>query len=103
MIDLYPQESWNYVFGQASLRDRVGVFSFARYDPAFFGGERAEGWQTLMLKRSCKVLAHEIGRQTVRLEWLTSEIGSLYQRLDELMERESCSRVEMLYCMDIYE
>ena len=33
--DLYPDPAWNFVFGQASLRDRVGVFSFARYDPAF--------------------------------------------------------------------
>ena len=61
MVDLYPEESWNYVFGQASLRDRVGVFSFARYDPAFFGGKRGDGWRTTMLRRSCKVLAHETG------------------------------------------
>ena len=24
MVDLYPEDSWNYVFGQASLRSRVG-------------------------------------------------------------------------------
>ncbi|HEY3055543.1 MAG TPA: archaemetzincin [Thermoanaerobaculia bacterium] len=50
MIDLYPDPSWNFVFGQASLRERVGVYSFARYvadDPK------------LVLRRSCKVLAHE--------------------------------------------
>src|SRR5947208_13389022 len=29
MDDLYPDPKWNYVFGQASLRDRVGVYSFA--------------------------------------------------------------------------
>ncbi len=58
--DLYPEESWNFVFGQASLLNRVGVFSFARYDPAFFG--RAEGKDNkLVLKRSCSVLAHETG------------------------------------------
>jgi archaemetzincin len=34
MEDLYPELSWNFVFGQASLRDRVGVYSFARYDLA---------------------------------------------------------------------
>jgi archaemetzincin len=45
MIDLYPDPAWNFVFGQAALRERVGVYSFARYenDP----------------RRSCKVLAHE--------------------------------------------
>jgi archaemetzincin len=60
MEDLYPDPSWNFVFGQASLRDRVGVFSFARYDPAFYG-ESEEPYGTLLLRRCCKVLAHEIG------------------------------------------
>lgn len=55
--DLYPEESWNFVFGQASLRDRVGVYSFARYTPAFTG-ERSSAAGP-MLRRSCKVLAHE--------------------------------------------
>jgi archaemetzincin len=62
MTDLYPADDWNYVFGQASLRDRVGVHSFARYDPRFFGegeGEAAEDMEKLMLLRSCKVLGHE--------------------------------------------
>jgi archaemetzincin len=40
-LDLYPQDDWNFVFGQASLSERVGVFSFARYDDAFFGARRA--------------------------------------------------------------
>uniref|UniRef100_A0A2K6TMB1 Archaemetzincin-2 n=1 Tax=Saimiri boliviensis boliviensis TaxID=39432 RepID=A0A2K6TMB1_SAIBB len=35
MIDLYPRESWNFVFGQASLTDGVGIFSFARYGSNF--------------------------------------------------------------------
>jgi len=39
MEDLYPAKSWNYVFGQASLSERVGIYSFARYDPTFFGQE----------------------------------------------------------------
>jgi archaemetzincin len=59
MEDLYPEPSWNFVFGQASLRDRVGVYSFARYDPAFYGEPRTPGDETLLLRRSCKVLAHE--------------------------------------------
>src|SRR5205085_4097676 len=61
MEDLYPDPSWNFVFGQASLRDRVGVYSFARYDPAFYGEPRAAGYDMLLLRRSCKVLAHETG------------------------------------------
>src|SRR5436309_6040382 len=59
MEDLYPEPSWNFVFGQASLRDRVGVYSFARYDPAFYGEARSGEHEQLVLRRSCKVLAHE--------------------------------------------
>ena len=59
MEDLYPEASWNFVFGQASLRDRVGVYSFARYDPTFYGEARTSGYEVLLLRRSCKVLAHE--------------------------------------------
>ena len=59
MEDLYPEASWNFVFGQASLRDRVGVYSFARCDPEFYGEGRTSGYEVLLLRRSCKVLAHE--------------------------------------------
>ncbi len=60
MEDLYPHPSWNFVFGQASAQNRVGVFSFARYDPVFYGEERGENYQELLLRRSCKVLVHEM-------------------------------------------
>ena len=62
--DLYPEPSWNFVFGQASLIRRVGVFSFARYDPAFLGQRHnlsPDEITSLILWRSCKVLSHEIG------------------------------------------
>ena len=52
MIDLYPDPNWNFVFGQASYRDRVGVYSFARY---------GDDHPKLLLERSMKVMAHEIG------------------------------------------
>ncbi|MEO0413396.1 MAG: archaemetzincin [Verrucomicrobiota bacterium] len=52
MTDLYPKAEWNFVFGQASLQNRVGVYSFARYgDP--------EGQQ--FLRRCMQVFAHETG------------------------------------------
>jgi len=60
MEDLYPHPSWNFVFGQASFHDRVGVFSFARYDPAFYGELRGKDYQEVLLRRSCKVLVHEM-------------------------------------------
>jgi len=59
MIDLYPEPSWNFVFGQASPPDRVGVYSFARYDPRFYGEALSADARRLILRRSCKVLAHE--------------------------------------------
>lgn len=59
--DLYPDPSWNFVFGAASLRGRTGVYSFARYDPAFHGAKREKGAGKLILRRSLKVLAHETG------------------------------------------
>jgi archaemetzincin len=59
--DLYPDEAWNFVFGQASLRKRVGVFSFARYDPAFFDEPRSPGDEEIILRRMLKVLIHEVG------------------------------------------
>ena len=60
MEDLYPDPAWNFVFGQASLKDHVGVFSFARYDPVFYGEERGKNYKEILLRRSCKVLAHEM-------------------------------------------
>lgn len=60
MEDLYPEETWNFVFGMASFDERVGVQSFARQDPAFFGDPRAPGWQTLALRRATWTVVHEI-------------------------------------------
>ena len=59
MMDLYPRESWNYVFGQALPSAGVGVFSFARYDPLFHEKDSTKALSsntsTLVLWRSCKV------------------------------------------------
>lgn len=60
MEDLYPHPSWNFVFGQASLHERTGVYSFARYDPVFYGKDRGTNYGRLLLWRSFKVLTHEI-------------------------------------------
>jgi archaemetzincin len=55
--DLWPGENWNFVFGQADLRDRVGVWSLYRFgnpdeSPAAF---------TLCLRRTLKLAVHETG------------------------------------------
>lgn len=59
MEDLYPAPSWNFVFGQASIRDGVGLFSFARYDPRSSDGPFRPNEKKLFTHRCCKVLAHE--------------------------------------------
>ncbi|NWK56033.1 hypothetical protein HW115_10455 [Verrucomicrobiaceae bacterium N1E253] len=63
MTDLYPDESWNFVFGQARYRARVGVFSFARYLPQSGdeGSVMGEEQNRVLLKRAAKVLTHETG------------------------------------------
>ncbi|MEM6300068.1 MAG: archaemetzincin, partial [Bacteroidota bacterium] len=48
--DLYPSKNWNYVFGQADLRARTGVWSLARL-----------GEGKLLRDRTFKTAAHEIG------------------------------------------
>ena len=59
MADLYPDPAWNFVFGMASLAERVGVQSLARQDPAFFGERRPRGWQLLARRRAAWTLLHE--------------------------------------------
>jgi archaemetzincin len=56
-LDLFPGETWNYVFGQASLEKRVGVWSLWRLQKE--GGKRAS--TDLVLDRTLKVAMHETG------------------------------------------
>lgn len=57
-------KNW-FVFGEATFKERVGVFSLARHDPAFFyGGSSLEALpavKALMLRRACVTLSHESG------------------------------------------
>ena len=55
--DLFPDPTWNFVFGQASLRERTGVWSIHRNgDPA--KGEKA---YQLCLRRTLHTASHETG------------------------------------------
>jgi len=66
--DLYPDPSWNFVFGQASLRDRVGVWSIFRNGEP--GGRRLAGGRAepegrsigdaLFLRRTVQTAVHEL-------------------------------------------
>lgn len=52
---------WNYVFGQADMKQKVAVYSFARFDPRFFGRERPRDFQKQLLRSTCATIAHETG------------------------------------------
>jgi archaemetzincin len=54
--DLWPGEGWNFVFGQASLSDRVGVWSLYRYGDA--DDQRPDN---PFSRRLFKVALHETG------------------------------------------
>jgi archaemetzincin len=55
--DLWPGKGWNFVFGQASLEERVGVWSLARFgDP-----DKSEEGFRLVLLRTLKLATHESG------------------------------------------
>ena len=55
--DLWPGEGWNFVFGQASLEDRVGVWSIYRNgDP-----HQGPGDYDICLRRTISTGIHEIG------------------------------------------
>ena len=73
--DLYPEESWNFVFGQASLEARVGVWSLYRFgDPA----ASREAFN-LCLLRMLKVSTHETGHMFTLhhcTAWLCGMAGS---------------------------
>lgn len=56
-VDLWPGEGWNFVFGQASLGTRVGIWSTARYGNA--NGTEEE--RKLFFLRLLKVALHETG------------------------------------------
>lgn len=53
-VDLYPDENWNFVFGQASLRNRVGVWSIFR------NGDPQTEFKTC-LRRTLQIATHETG------------------------------------------
>jgi archaemetzincin len=56
-LDLYPDENWNFVFGQALPAQGVGVWSMARYGDA--GRSPAEAQQ--VLARTLRTSSHEVG------------------------------------------
>ena len=54
--DLWPGEDWNFVFGLATYRQRIGVWSIARN-----GDSSNPNEQTEFLRRTLRIAAHETG------------------------------------------
>lgn len=54
--DLYPNPSWNYVFGLASLKNRIGVSSIYRYSQTEIDSSN----YSICLERIIKTASHEI-------------------------------------------
>jgi archaemetzincin len=57
--DIYPGPDWNYVFGEAYLDRRIGVYSLARYLPRFWNEADTPQTRLRSRLRTFKVLAHE--------------------------------------------
>jgi archaemetzincin len=82
MADLYPGPGWNFVFGQGSFANRIGVYSLVRYTPEFWGERDTAAARLALVARSCKVLAHETGhmlsmRHCTRYECLMNGANNL--------------------------
>lgn len=76
--DLYPGDTWNYVFGQASLGKRVGVWSLWRLEK----NGRGRASDDLFLDRTLKIAMHETGhmfsmRHCIKYECLMSGTNHL--------------------------
>ena len=77
-FDLYPEDTWNYVFGQASLEARVGVWSLWRLERD--GAKHTS--RDKFLDRTLKIAVHETGhmfsmRHCTKYECLMSGSNSL--------------------------
>ncbi len=79
--DLYPEPSWNFVFGEATLTERVGTYSFARFLPPFAAGRTPADF-VKAVRRSVQLLSHETGHvfslpHCVRFECVMNGSNSL--------------------------
>lgn len=66
--DVYPGDEWNFVYGLAQASSYTGVWSLARYDPAFFDmfgvdddEPPTDEDRDLILRRTIKVSSRGVG------------------------------------------
>jgi len=69
--DLWPGKGWNFVFGQASLRERVGVWSIRRNG----NPNGTEEEFALCLLRTLKTASHESGHMLSMFHCVAYECG----------------------------
>ena len=59
--DIYPGDSWLFVYGWAKYKARVGIFSFLRFDEDFRRKKTEKiDWEAILYP-SMRTMAHEIG------------------------------------------
>jgi archaemetzincin len=87
--DLWPGEGWNFVFGQASLSERVGVWSVYR------NGDPAADKETfkLCLLRTMKTAVHETGHMFSMQHCIAYECGMCGSN-----HREESDRRPLWFC-----
>lgn len=78
--DLFPDEGWSYVFGEASLQSRVGVWSLYRLG----NPDKNENEYKIFLTRTLKIAMHETGhmfsmRHCTKYECLMSGANNLQE------------------------
>lgn len=79
--DLYPGDTWSFVFGQASLEKRVGVWSLYRMNDIIL---EADNPKDRLLFRTLKIAMHETGhmfsmRHCTKYECLMSGTNHLLE------------------------
>ncbi len=67
MVDIYPGPQWNFVYGEASIDEGIGIYSFARFDPLFPHSSPetlqkacTQEEQVLILRRAVNTYLHEV-------------------------------------------
>jgi archaemetzincin len=84
--DLWPGRGWNFVFGQASLSQRVGVWSLYR------NGDPAKNY-TLCLLRTLKTALHETGHMLGMQHCIAYDCG-----MNGSNHQEESDRRPLVFC-----
>ena len=87
--DLWPGEGWNFVFGEASLTEHVGVWSLYRY------GDLAKEDYTTVLRRTLKVATHETGHMLGM-----AHCTAYYCGMNGSNNREEMDAAPMAFCAE---